>query len=113
MLFDAVQVSTADTAAAASGHAAVVTYAAIAAPAPNNRHAISGIAWSYDADPTSGGLTIKDGTDTVFQIDITKGGPGFFPFPAKKLGSPNLAMVVTLADGSVNGKVNVLGHYIL
>ncbi len=98
----------ADTASAASGNAAVITYAAVA----GKRHAIGGIAWSYDADPTAGNLKVEDGSgNTIFTMDITKGGAGFIPFTRAKLGSVNTAMVVTLADGSVNGKVNVTDHW--
>ena len=80
-----VQASTDDSAVHASGAAAVITYAAVTENSAPSRvagqHVIYGVAWSYDADPTGGGLQIEDGSgNTVFLIDITKGGPGFIPF---------------------------------
>lgn len=92
--------------APASNTAAVITYTA-----RTSAHAISGIAWSYDAAPTGGNLKIENGAGTtVFTIAITAAGPGFIPFPQPRFGSPNTALIVTLAAGGagVTGKVNVL-----
>ncbi len=107
----AVAGAAADIHAPAANNAAVVTYAAVAGV----RHAISGIAWSYSAAPTNGGLTIQDvsGT-TVFTIDITAAGPGVIIFPrAKKSAAVNTALIVTLAagGGGISGKVSVLNHW--
>jgi len=91
-------------AAAASGNAAVITLPGVA----GKRNAVSFLSWSYDAEPTSGRLTITDDGNTVFQVDITAAGPGFFSFPTPLLGTLSKAVVITLADGSVNGKVNAI-----
>jgi hypothetical protein len=100
--------SAADSSAPAANTNAVVTYAA----APNVAHSIDSITWSYDAAPTGGRLTITDGGVTVFDIEITAGGPGFFSFPGGIRGSENSALVITLAAGgaAVEGKLYVFGH---
>jgi hypothetical protein len=76
-------------------------------------HVIGGVAWSYSAAPTGGKLTILDGTDKVFEIEITAAGPGFIPFPFPKRGTLGRSMTVTLAagGGGVTGIVNLLGHW--
>lgn len=96
-----------DVHAPAANTAAVITYAA----ATGTEHVIWGVAWSYDGAPTGGNLLIQDGTDTVFSMDITAGGPGYVP--VRRRGSTNTALVVTLAAGGagVSGKVNVLAHW--
>ena len=104
-------VSTGDVHAPAANTAAVVTYTAAGAGVS---HALSGIAWSYSADPTGGNLKVEDGAgNVVFSLDITKGGPGFIPFPQPKKGSANTALVLTLAAGGsgISGKLSVLGHW--
>jgi len=108
VIADAVSASTGNTHAPASNTAAVVTKAAAGAGVCN---VIDGIAWSYDAAPTNGGLTITDGGSTVFQVAVTAAGPGFFLFPRPLKSAANSAMVVTLAAGGsgVTGKINVLG----
>jgi len=89
--------------------ATVITYAAVP-----QRHVITGVAWSYDAAPAGGHLTITDGGVTIFQVAITAGGPGFFMFPYPKMGTANSAMVITLADpgGQIVGCLNVLNHWV-
>jgi hypothetical protein len=107
----AVAGSTGDVHAPSSNAAAVVTYAAAGAGVA---HAISGMAWSYDLDPTGGSLKIEDGAgSTVFHVAVTSKGPGFFVFPQPKKGSANTALIITLAAGGsgVTGKVNALNHW--
>lgn len=73
---------------------------------------IGGVAWGYDADPTGGSLTITDGTDTLFYVPITKGGPGYFNFiPPMKSGADGF--VITLAAGGegVTGSLSVMSHW--
>ena len=104
-------VSTGDVHAPAANTVAVVSYAAAGAFLA---HVLSGIAWSYSADPSGGNLKVEDGAgNVVFSLDITKGGPGFIQFPQPKKGSANTALVVTLAAGGagISGKVSVLGHW--
>lgn len=103
--------TTADVHEPAANTAAVVTYAANT----SYKNTISGVAWSYDGDPTGGSLLIEDGSGVkVFKIDITAGGPGFIAFPFPKSGSINTAMIVTLAAGGagVSGIVSVLNHWL-
>jgi hypothetical protein len=95
--------------APAANTAAVVTYSAAGT---GLSHSLSGVAWSYSGDPTGGNLKIEDGSGTtVFSVDVTSKGPGFFLFPEPLRGAANTALIVTLAAGGsgVSGKVNVLG----
>lgn len=106
LLFGA-QVSPGDVHAPTSNTAAVVTYAAVT----GKSHNLEGVAWSYSAAPTGGNLKIEDSAgNTVFTIDITSAGAGFFPF--RKRGTEGRVMTITLAAGGagVTGKVSVLGH---
>ena len=93
----------------AANTAAVITKVAVA----GQRHFLTGVGWSYDDDPTGGNLIITDGGATVFEIDITKGGPGFIPFDAPIRAAVNSQVVVTLAAGGagVSGIVNLLGFW--
>jgi hypothetical protein len=91
----------------AANTAAIVTKAAAGA---GITHVLALVAWSYDADPTAGSLTIEDGAGTtVFKVDITAGGPGFFAFSPPLKGTANTALVATLAAGGagVSGIVNL------
>lgn len=104
--------STSDVHAPASNTAAVVTYAAAGSGVSN---VIGGIAWSYNATPTAGNLKVEDGSgNTVFTVDITAAGPGFFIFPRPKKGTANTALIITLAAGGsgVSGKVSVSSHWL-
>jgi len=104
----AVQRTTSDVNAPASNTAAVLTYAAVS----DRRHVLDSVEWSYSASPTGGNLKIEDGAGTtVFSIDVTAAGPGFFKFAPGLAGRANTALIVTLAAGGsgVSGKVNA-GH---
>jgi len=77
-------------------------------------HVISGVAWSYSATPTNGGLKIEDGFGrTIFYIDIAAAGPGQVSFPLPKKGRANTSLIVTLLAGgnSVSGTLSVLNHW--
>jgi hypothetical protein len=103
--------STNDAVSGAAGASAAITYAAGGAGV---QHCIGGVAWSYSAAPTGGGLKIEDGSgNIVFQIDITAAGPGFIPFTPPRKGAANTALIVTLfaPGGAVVGKLSVLGHW--
>jgi hypothetical protein len=103
--------STSDVATPASNTAAQVSYAA---GGSGVNHCISGIAWSYSGDPTGGNLLVEDGAgNTIFSMDITKGGAGVIYFTPPKKGSANTLFRVTLAAGGsgITGKVSVLGHW--
>ena len=93
----------------AANVAAIVSYPAT----PTVYHILSGFAWSYDAAPTGGNVIIVMNGSTVFDLDVTVAGPGFFLFdPPKRFGVGD-AVSVTLAAGGlgIQGKVSVLGHW--
>lgn len=89
---------------AADNVAAVVTYAALA----GNQHHVFYVAWSYNAAPTGGKLTIDDDTTAVFELDITAAGPKQIALPPI-IGTVGKKVVITLAaaGAAVAGKVNV------
>ncbi len=92
--------------------AAVVTFPAVAGWA----HSIAGVAWSYSGGTLAGGaLTIADGTNTIFSVDITTAGANSVLFTVPKVGTPGQAMTITLADGSASvvGKVTADGHILI
>lgn len=81
----------------AANTAATITKAAAGAGVSN---VLAMVAWSYDGDPTAGSLTVEDGSGTtVFKVDITAGGPGFFAWSPPLKGTANTALVATLAAG--------------
>jgi len=87
--------------------AAVVTLAAAGAGVS---HVLGLAAWSYDAAPTAGSLTIEDGAGTtIFKVDITAAGAGYFPFVPGMKGTANTAMIATLAaaGAGVDGIVSL------
>lgn len=90
----------------AANTAAVVTLAAVT----KNYYIVDAMQFSYDGDPTGGRLTVAIGGETVFDVSITKGGPGPIPIPpGLTRGVVNEACVVTLAAGGSNitGKLNL------
>src|SRR3990167_10859241 len=91
-----IRLSTGQTATAAANTAVTITLTAV----PNMKHRLSYVAWSYTAAPTGGRLTIANGSgNTVFDVDITASGPGAL-LPPDLVGSPNTAVIITLAAGS-------------
>ena len=76
-------------------------------------HCISGIAWSYDGEPTGGNLQVAYGANVVLNLDIVCAGPGFIPFVPPKTGYQGLQLTITLAAGGagVSGKLSILGHW--
>ena len=98
--------STAHVHAPAANTAAIVTLSAVTA----KKHYLPRVAWSYNAVPTGGGLTVTDDGDTVFSVSITADGAGYLPLGIES-GTSNTDMVVTLAAGgaAVTGKVNTPG----
>lgn len=94
-----------------SGGVASIFYS----PAGDNRfHGIFGLQWSYSNTPTSGGIRIFDGSQKIFDVDITSAGPGFFNFEEPKTGSVDTEMQIILSAGGsgVVGKLNSNGHFI-
>lgn len=104
------RVTSADTATAAANTAVALTYAAVA----GRQHVIGDLIVSYSGAPTGGNLKVEDGSgNTVFQVDIVAAGPTILPLELPRMGSPNTALIVTLAAGGsgVVGKINV-GHWL-
>lgn len=68
------------------------------------------LAWSYNAVPTGGKLTITNAGATVMEIDITAAGPG--ALAPEYPGGLGASVVVTLAAGgsNVTGKINVYSY---
>lgn len=87
-----------------SGASATVT---ITAPGAGLYILVERIEASYSAAPTGGRITVNDGTNNIFDLDITAAGPSAF-VPERLIG-PNLGVTVVLAGGggSVVSKVNV------
>ena len=95
-----------ETTSVATNVAAVVTLAADA----DQTHVLDALYYSYDAAPTGGLLTVTIGGTTVFEVDVTAGGPDDFEFPNGLYNdAKNEEMVVTLAaaGGSIQGIVTV------
>jgi hypothetical protein len=86
----------------AAGAACAVTLTAV----DGCRRVLHGLQYSYSTTPTGGKLTVADGANTVFEIDIPAGGPGYVIIPI--VGSINTDLVITLAapGGAVVGKLN-------
>ncbi len=97
-------VATNETATSGAGAAVSITWDAIA----NNSHVVRDIQYSYSAAPAGGALTILDGSDTVFTVDITAAGVGSLYFGSGKQGTAGRLMTLTLAapGGQIVGKVN-------
>lgn len=94
--------------ATATHAATVVTYTAVA----NGRHCLDKVQFSYSAAPTGGRLTVEDGAGNVVKdLTITAAGP--LSVDLSMIGTPNTAMIITLADGgaAIVGKMNC-GHYV-
>lgn len=95
----------------AAGTAAIITLPARGVDLAN---VISGVAFSYASAPTGGGLTIADGDDTVFSLDVTAAGLQVIEFDPPRKGKPNRAMVITVADGgAMQMKLNLLSSWIV
>lgn len=89
---------------AATNAAAAIT---LADPGSGVSNVIGAVYWSYNNTPTAGKLTIADNGTTVFEVDITAAGPGFFEFPEPLKFTVHTATVITLAAGGsgVTGKI--------
>lgn len=78
---------------------------------PGVKRTIKHVSWSLSASPaTAVALTFSSG-NTVYQVDITTGGPGFIGFPEQGWpGEEGTAITVTLAaaGASIVGKLNIL-----
>lgn len=95
---------------AADGAAVDYTMGAVV----GKRHAIDGILWSMSADPAAPvTIQVKDGTNVLREWEVSKGGPGFIPFPHGIRGSVNTGMVLHLSapGGSISAHVEPLAHW--
>jgi hypothetical protein len=100
-----VAATTSNVHAPAAATAAVLTFAAV----EGKRYVLRGVEWSYSATPTGGNIKVENGSGvTVFNADVPAAGANSIVFEPPIVGSPNTALVVTLASGagSVVGKVN-------
>lgn len=96
----------------------VITLAAISSDGSNSTNAakrsVKLIAWSHDRDPAAATrITIESPANTVlFDIDVTKGGPGFLPFDGSGFaGASGQAVVVRMnlsATSNTIGTLNVI-----
>lgn len=93
------------TASVASGNAAVITIPA----SESDFHVIDWVTWAYGngLNAANGLLTIAIGGVTVWQINITTAGPGHIEFCKPIYGEKSQAVVITLADGTAAGRLNV------
>lgn len=101
-----------DDVATGAGAAATVTYAAAG---QGIRHCISGVAWSFSAAPAgSPALTIMDGANVVFVLNIDAARAATVYFDPPKRGSVNtgLSVILDSGGGAVVGRVNVLAHWV-
>ncbi len=96
--------------APATHTAAVLTWAAEA----NKAHVVKDIVFSYASTGTitTGNLIIADGSDTIFNVDITI--KDVVTLPITRKGHAGRAMTITLADAGadVTGKLNAT-HYLV
>lgn len=106
-----------NTNTAAANTDVVITLAAIASDDSNSSDAakrtIKYVAWSHDEDPTNPTrLTIESPSGTVlFDVDITKGGPGELTFPNDGIpGAAGQALLARLNLNSANtvGTLNIM-----
>jgi len=84
-----------------------LAYAAV----PGHNNCLGGVAWSYDGNPTDGRLWITVGAATVFDLDVTQGGPGFIPFSPPLESQGELVVHLAAAGAGVVGKLSVLGRW--
>lgn len=107
-----VQAFTTDVDAPAASTAAVLTYAG----AVGVVHCLGALYWSLAGsgtiDNAGVNLSVADGANTVFSVDVAAKGPGFLPLVPSLMGTNGNAMTVTLADPGDNltAKVNAR-HY--
>lgn len=86
------------------------------AAGPGRSHAIGGISYSYSATPTSGRITVEDGTNViVYDVDVAAAGPGEINWGSPLTGSGNMPMRIKMQAGgaSVVAKLSIKEHYIL
>lgn len=97
---------TTDLHAPAVGLSAEVAYEAVS----NKKHAIFKIAFSYDASPTGGLLTISRGTDVVFRVSVPAAGLYSLDFSPAISSDVNEGLSVVLSSGgeAVTGAVSVI-----
>lgn len=66
------------------------------------------VTWSYSAAPTGGKCTLKSGSTSINEWDITAAGPGFMPIDGfNTVAGENLVAVLASGAGTVVGKVGL------
>ena len=87
---------------AAANAAAVITV--------TDPRSVDWIVWSYDDAPTDGKLTMAFGETTIFEVDITAGGPGELLLDPIVGMTDTGTLTITLAAGGagVTGKLNAM-----
>jgi hypothetical protein len=75
-----------------------------------NPRSVDWIVWSYDGAPTGGKITIKEGLVTLFEVDVTQGGPGQLLLNPIVGMTGDSVVTITLAAGGagVTGKINAM-----
>lgn len=89
----------------AANAAVSIVFAAVA----GLTHRLTWLVVSYATAPTTGRMTVSDGTNNILDVDITATGPISIPLPpGGLLGRVGAAMTITLAAGgaAVVGKVS-------
>jgi hypothetical protein len=87
----------------AANTAAVVTVAAVA----GKTITLHGCQWSYSVSPTGGRLTVTSNGVSLFDVDVTSGGPGGFNFCIPGTHDQNLVVTLASGTGTCVGKLNV------
>jgi len=109
----AVPVASGDTNSPSANADAVVYYAA---PGTRRHHVVQGLAYGYNATPTSGFISIESpsGTPIFGPLPITTSDAQFEDFPRGFKAGANLDMLIrlTAAGSAVKGAVSAKGHRI-
>lgn len=87
----------------AANTAAVVTVTAVT----GKTITLHGVQWSYSTSPTGGKLTIASNSVTLWEGEITAGGPGGFNFCLPGTRGQNMVITLASGTGACVGKINV------
>ena len=95
--------------APAANTQAVLTFAA----APNQRHAIYKILWSYSGNPTGGQIDVVDagGNRLAGPFYVTSGGVGFIPILVTGFMGGAIRVLLAAGGAGVSGAVGVQAYY--
>lgn len=101
------------TASCGGGANGVINFAAPSTVGTATNY-LSDVVWSYSTTPSTGRLTVYDGTSSgaiILQVDINGMGPDTLRLNAPLAGTPGRAMAVELlqAGSSIIGRLNAYG----